>query len=78
MDAVRRAIADEIRAERGRKRMSHADLIRRSGLSGATIATIEGAERDVELDQLEAIAGALGVTAVTLMQRAQNSLTCSE
>ncbi|NKU60857.1 helix-turn-helix domain-containing protein [Rhodococcus hoagii] len=40
-DVVRDAIANEIRALRGRRRMTQADLIRESGLSRATIGRIE-------------------------------------
>ncbi|MGF7124080.1 helix-turn-helix transcriptional regulator [Rhodococcus sp. BE178] len=73
-DAVRDAIANEIRALRGRRRMTQADLIRESGLSRATIGRIENAERDMDIRQGIAIATALGVTVAELLQAVQDSL----
>jgi transcriptional regulator with XRE-family HTH domain len=78
MDAIRRAIASEIRAERGRKNLSQADLIRLSGLSKSTIGRIENAERDVDIAQLVAIGDVLGIAPVTILQRAQDALTRGE
>ncbi|NKT91712.1 helix-turn-helix domain-containing protein [Rhodococcus hoagii] len=71
---VRDAIANEIRALRGRRRMTQADLIRESGLSRATIGRIENGERDMDIQQGIAIATALGVTVAELLQAVQDSL----
>lgn len=74
MAAIRDAIANEIRALRGRRRMSQADLIRASGVSRAAIGLIENAERDMSIPQTVKIARALGVTPAQLLQAVQDSL----
>ncbi|MFC7450502.1 helix-turn-helix transcriptional regulator [Rhodococcus daqingensis] len=73
-DEIRNAIANEIRALRGRRRMTQADLIRASGISRAAIGRIENAERDMDMQQAYAIARALGVTPAELLQAVQDAL----
>lgn len=73
-DEVRTAIAGEIRALRGRRGISQAELRERAGFSRSTMGRIEAGERDVEIAELMAIAAALGVTAAELLQAVQDSL----
>lgn len=73
-EEVRAAIAGEIRALRGRRGMSQAELRDRAGFSRSTLGRIEAGERDVEVAELMAIAAALGVTAAELLQAVQDSL----
>lgn len=77
-DPIRDAIASEIRAWRGRRGMTQAELIAKSGLSRSTIGRIENAETDVSIPQIVAIADALGASWIKILTDAQDSLDVRE
>lgn len=54
--------------------MTQTELIKKSGLSRATIGRIENGERDMDIPQGIAIAAALDVTIAELLQAVQDSL----
>lgn len=77
-DPTRAAIASEIRAWRGRRGMSQAELIKASGLSRSTIGRIENCEKDVDIPQLRAIAAALNVDWLRILTDAQAALDAGD
>lgn len=69
-------LAAEVRAEAGRQNLSQADLARRSGVSRVTVHRyFFTEERDITIDVLVAVAGALGLTAAELFRRAEGTST---
>ena len=72
--AVRRAIAEELQVARVRAGLTRDELAARSGVSRASVFRIENAERDVKMEQLWALAEALNVEPVDILQAAQDLL----
>jgi transcriptional regulator with XRE-family HTH domain len=66
-DAVARAIARSLRAERSRLRLTQADLAERLGWSQQKVASIETGARRMYADELPDIALALGVPLAKLL-----------
>ena len=60
-------VAAEVRAEMARQRISARELSRRSGLAQATLARKVRGDAELGLDDLDAIACALGVDVVDLI-----------
>lgn len=71
---IRDAVAREVRALRGRRRMSQAELIAKTGISKSAMRRLEGAERDMDIPQAIAIASAFGISVAELLQAVQDSL----
>lgn len=69
-----RAVAAELRVEMARARLSGAAVARQSGLSQNYVAKRLRDELPFSLNDLEAISAALGVSYVTLFDRAASSL----
>lgn len=65
------ALAAEIRAEAAAKRMSTTDLAVRSGISKPSAYRYLAGERDLPVPVLLDMASDLGVSAATLLDRAQ-------
>lgn len=63
-------VLDEVHAEMGRRRMSGAALARRLGKPQSSIARRLDGRQTMDLDDLEMIADALGVSAVQLLAEA--------
>lgn len=74
MSDYARAFAAEIRAERTAKRMTQADLAKRTGLGLSTIGRIEKEEREAGTTQLWKICTALGITVAELAVRAERRI----
>lgn len=70
---LREVAAEEIRALLARRRMSHAELARRTGLKRSTISRRMTGETALDLDDLEAIAEVLGVEPVELLGLAEKA-----
>lgn len=66
-----RNVGRQIRAERSFRGLTQRQLASDSGLSVDTVQRIESGERMAHLDQLFALARALGVDAQEIMRRAQ-------
>ena len=64
---LRRVFAGRVRQVRKAARMSQEALAAEAGLHRTYIGSIERAERNVSLDNIEKIAGALGVSAALLL-----------
>lgn len=60
-------VGDVIRARRRMMGLTQAALAKRSGVSKDTISRIENGQHNVRLNTLEAIAGAMGLRAVHLL-----------
>lgn len=73
-EAMRDALASEVRSRRAYRRMSQAELVEATGLSRSTIGRIENGDRDMDIPQLIAIAAALGTTPTELLQAATDAL----
>ena len=69
-----REIAGEIRAERARQNLTQADVFTRAGMSKTAYLYIETGRRGAKMDQLEAIAGALGMRLSDLILRGEARL----
>lgn len=74
---LRQRTAEEIRVLLARKRMSAAELARRTGLKQSTLARRMTGEIPFDLDDLEVIAGALEVDVTELLPRAVTAQTSS-
>jgi transcriptional regulator with XRE-family HTH domain len=59
--------ADNLRAERARRQFTLADLSDRTGISRATLSRFENGTQQPRLDQITAIAKALGVDMADLL-----------
>lgn len=69
--AVQRAIAAEIRAEMARQNLTHAELIRRSGVSQSAYRYyLRTFERDLPMPALLALCDALDMPAADVLERA--------
>lgn len=64
------AVVAQIEAERAARRMTQAQLAQASGIALRTLSRYLDSEREIKLGQLPAIADALGIDLVTLLQRA--------
>lgn len=60
-------LARELRGERGRQRLTQAQLAERSGVSYRAVVRLENAQRSATAEQLLALADALGVPATALL-----------
>ncbi|EOM75552.1 XRE family transcriptional regulator [Rhodococcus rhodnii] len=69
-NSIRAALAAVIRTERGRHAITQTQIAYRSGFSRSTIRRIERGERAVTVDQLVAIADAIGVKPAELLEEA--------
>lgn len=68
--SLREQAAEEIRVQLARKRISAAELARRTGMKQSTLARRMTGEIAFDLDDLELIANVLGVAVVDLLPRA--------
>jgi transcriptional regulator with XRE-family HTH domain len=64
-------VAAEVRAEQARQRLSGRDLARRVDLPPSTVARWLRGETSMDLDDVAALAGALGLTLGDLIERAE-------
>lgn len=60
-------LAAELRGQRGRKRLTQAQLAERAGVAYRTVVRLENAQRSATAEQLLALAHALGVPATALL-----------
>lgn len=68
---LRESVAEEIRALMARRRVSRQAMATALGVSHTTVWRRLSGETALDLDELESIAGVLGVTVVELVSRAQ-------
>lgn len=68
---LNQALADEIRAERARQRLTQAQVIERSGVPRSTYVRMEAGTRAIDVVQLDRVAVAFGVSARELLERAE-------
>jgi transcriptional regulator with XRE-family HTH domain len=66
-EAIRKALAANVRAHRARLGFSQEDLAAAAGLHRTYVGAVERSERNVTLSSLEALASALGVTVPELL-----------
>jgi transcriptional regulator with XRE-family HTH domain len=67
-------VAAEVRAEQARQRLSGRDLARRVDLPPTTVARWLRGDTAMDLDDVATLAGALGLTLVDLIERAERML----
>ncbi|GCE37848.1 hypothetical protein Rhow_000732 [Rhodococcus wratislaviensis] len=73
-DRITEAIAAEVRAKRGLRGISCDELADRADLSQPAMASIERAEREIEMSELYRICSVLDIEPSDLLQAAQNAL----
>lgn len=71
------AIAAQIRAERAALGVTQVELLTRANLPKSTYIRIETGERAPDVTQVAKIAGALGMSVSTLIQRAEERVAPS-
>lgn len=69
-DYVTQALADELTGEYRKKRLTQSDIVKKSGLSLATVQRLLKGQRAMDATQLVLIAGAIGVDADTVLRDA--------
>lgn len=68
------AVAEQLRAERAARQMSFKDLVAATGMAEQTLIRYFNGKRDIPLNQLAAIADALGLSPVELVTRATDRI----
>ncbi len=68
------AVAAELRAERVAQEVTFDDLVKRVSLSRATTWRLLNAERLITIEALVEVAGALGVSVLEIVERAEKRL----
>jgi len=74
IEAARHAIADEIRSRRARLRMTQLQLAQQSGISRATLARMEAADKDSSFPDIIRISEALKTTPIEFLQSVQDTM----
>lgn len=74
IEAARHAIADEIRSRRARLRMTQLQLAQQSGISRATLARMEAADKDSSFPDIIRISEALKTTPIEFLQSVQDPM----
>jgi len=69
--AARRIFAENLRKARQVKELSQEDLAELAGLHRTYVGSVERAERNVSIDNLERLAAAVGVALPSLLQEAK-------
>lgn len=72
--AVRDAVANELRARRAYRRISQAQLIKLTGISKSTIERLELGKRDLDIPQLVLLSRALEFDPGEFMRSVQDAL----
>ena len=76
--ALSAAFAEQLRAERGARRLSRAQLAAASGLAAKTIQRLEENEREMDTDQIGRLCNALGVSVIEFVTRAHHRQSGSD
>lgn len=74
IEAARHAIADEIRSRRARLRMTQLQLAQQSGISRATLARMEAADKDSSFPDIIRISEALKTTPIEFLQSVRDTM----
>ena len=69
--AARRIFAENLRKARQAKKLSQEDLAELSGLHRTYVGSVERAERNVSIDNMERLAAALGVALPELLRESK-------
>ncbi|MGB2592074.1 MAG: helix-turn-helix transcriptional regulator [Candidatus Acidiferrum sp.] len=69
--STRHILAENLRRIRAEKRLSQEKLGELAGLHRTYIGSIERAERNISIDNIEALAAALNVSVITLLGEAR-------
>ena len=69
--AARRIFAENLRKARHSKKLSQEDLAELANLHRTYVGSVERAERNVSIDNMERLASALGVTLPSLLQESK-------
>lgn len=73
-DKLPTAVTEQLRAERAAKQMPFKELVQRTGMSEQTLIRYFNGKRDIPLTQLAAIADALGLTPIDIINRAMQRI----
>ncbi len=69
--AARRIFAENLRKARQAKKLSQEDLAELAGLHRTYVGSVERAERNVSIDNMERLAAAAGTSLPSLLQEAR-------
>jgi len=69
--SARRIFAENLRKARLAKKLSQEDLAELAHLHRTYVGSVERAERNVSIDNMERLAGAVGVSLPSLLQEAK-------
>ena len=78
IQAVRNAVANELRARRAYRRISQAQLIKLSGISKSAVERLELGKRDLDIPQLVAISRVLDFDPSEFMRAVQDALEAGQ
>lgn len=73
-DRFAAAVAGELRAERARRKISYAQIIRETGIAQSTLQRYLKGEREIPVPVYMDICRSLGVSAAALLDRVQDAL----
>lgn len=74
LEQAHQAVAAQLRAERGRRKIKQADISLATGIHVTTLSKIEQGHTTMSLDQLFKIASALGIEPGDFLNAAQREL----
>jgi len=73
-DRFNAAVAEELRVERSRKRITYAQIIERTGLAQSTLQRYLKGERDIPTSALRDLCRALNVPVTVIVDRAEDAV----
>ena len=74
-EAFGHAVSAQIRAERAAARLTQDEVAERAEMSKSTFIRLETGVRTPDVDQLDRIAGALGLTMTQIIERAESRMS---
>lgn len=74
-EAFAQAVSAQIRAERAAARLTQEEVAERAEMSKSTFIRLETGERKPDVDQLDRLARAFGVTMTQIIERAESRMS---
>lgn len=74
MDAIEIALAEQLRMESARRNVTQSHIAKETGLSLRTVSRYLNGERSIKVSDLKRISDAIGVSAPSILEAADDSL----
>ena len=74
---ISRAVGDVVYGRYKRQRLAQVDLVERTGISVTTMRRLIAGEAEFDVDQLYAIANALGTSAADILREAEDDVSAA-